>query len=59
MEEKKYEEFKVGQRVFFPLRNGINAYGNVVEIHPEEKSLLIRGDHGEMFERFMKVVTRL
>lgn len=52
------EEFRVGQRVFFPLRHGINAFGNIVEVHPENSSVLIWSDDFlTNYERLMSVVT--
>lgn len=51
------EEFRVGQRVFFPLRHGINAFGNIVEVHPEDSSVLIWSDDFLItYERPMSVV---
>ena len=52
------EEFKVGQRVFFPLRHGINAYGKIIEVHPENSSVMILADNlKDKCERLMSVVT--
>ena len=56
MENK--EEFRVGQRVLFPLRHGINAFGNIIEIHPENSSVMILADNlRDKCERLMSVVT--
>lgn len=56
MENK--EEFRVGQRVFFPLRNGINAFGRIIEVHPENSSVMILADNlKDKCERLMSVVT--
>ena len=55
MENK--EEFRVGQRVFFPLRHGINAFGNIIEVHPENSSVMILADNlMNKYKRLMSVV---
>ena len=55
MENK--EEFRVGQRVFFPLRHGINAFGNIIEVHPENSSVMILADNlMDKYKRLMSVV---
>ena len=55
MENK--EEFRVGQRVFFPLRHGINAFGNIIEVHPENSSVVILADNlMDKYKRLMSVV---
>ena len=52
------EEFRVGQRVFFPVMKGINAFGRIIEIHPENSSVLILSDkYLDTYERLMCDVT--
>lgn len=51
------EEYRVGQRVFFPIMGGINSYGRIIEVHAENSSVLIIGDNHNKYERLMSVVT--
>ena len=53
----KKDEFKVGQRVYFPVRHGIGSFGFVVGSHPEDSTVSIRDDNGTTYERLMSVVT--
>ena len=51
------EEYRVGQRVFFPIMGGINSYGRIIGVHAENSSVLIMGDNHNKYERLMSVVT--
>lgn len=50
------DEFKVGQRVYFPLTHGISSFGFVIAVH-NDNTVSIRDDGGMKYRRLMPTVT--